>query len=205
MPTATVDYKMRNRCLLISILALASSAMLATSSFAAEAESTEHHGVSLKPQMLVEVGGFGITNSMLVTWIVAAGIIIFAQIATRRVKIIPSGIQNFWEWLVEGLHNFLENIIGRDLVRKGFWFCHGFHFYPVRELAWISSRNRNCRLGPLRRDGEFSRRSAVATRWQRRPKHDDRDVGRILRDVVCLGDPGQWCRRVLETFVWPKR
>src|SRR5438552_979081 len=113
---------MRNRCLLMSVLALASSVMLATSSFAAEAGTTEHEGVSLKPQMLVEFGGFGITNSMLVTWLVAAGIIVFSQIATRQVKAIPNGIQNFWEWLVEGLHNFLENIIGRDLVQKGFWF-----------------------------------------------------------------------------------
>ncbi|HYK23449.1 MAG TPA: F0F1 ATP synthase subunit A, partial [Candidatus Acidoferrum sp.] len=113
---------MRNRCLLMSILAVASSAMLATSTFAAEAGATEHAGVSLKPQMLVQFGGFGITNSMLVTWIVAASIIIFSQIATRRVRAIPTGIQNFWEWLVEGLHNFLENIIGRELVAKGFWF-----------------------------------------------------------------------------------
>ena len=109
---------MRNRCLLMSILALASSAMFATSTFAAEAVATEHEGVSLKPEMLVQIGGFGITNSMLVTWIVAAGIIIFSQIATRRVRAIPSGIQNFWEWLVEGLHSFLENIIGRELVAK---------------------------------------------------------------------------------------
>lgn len=115
--------KMRNRCLLVSVLALASSAMLATSTLAAEpSAAAEHEGLSLKPQTLVQVGGFGITNSMLVTWIVAAGIIIFAQVATRRVERIPSGIQNFWEWLVEGLHNFLENIIGRDLVAKGFWF-----------------------------------------------------------------------------------
>jgi F-type H+-transporting ATPase subunit a len=114
---------MRNRYLLMSVLALAGSVVLATSALAAESPAaTEHEGVSLKPQMLVQFGGFGITNSMLVTWIVAASIIIFAQVATRRVKPIPSGIQNFWEWLVEGLHNFLENIIGRELVRKGFWF-----------------------------------------------------------------------------------
>ncbi|HEV3392460.1 MAG TPA: F0F1 ATP synthase subunit A [Chthoniobacterales bacterium] len=114
---------MRNRYLLMSVLALAGSVVLATSALAAEPPAaTEHEGVSLKPQMLVQFGGFGITNSMLVTWIVAASIIIFAQVATRRVKPIPSGIQNFWEWLVEGLHNFLENIIGRELVRKGFWF-----------------------------------------------------------------------------------
>ncbi len=114
--------KMRNRCLLMSILVLASNTMFTTSIFAAEAGPAGHEGLSLRPQMLVHWGGFGITNSMLVTWIVAAGIIVFSQIATRRVKAIPSGIQNFWEWLVEGLHNFLENIIGRDLVTKGFWF-----------------------------------------------------------------------------------
>src|SRR6266699_2988418 len=115
---------MRDRYLPMSILALIGGVMFATSAIAVEAPAaaTEHEGVSLKPQMLVQFAGFGITNSMLVTWIVAASIIIFAQIATQQVKPIPSGIQNFWEWLVEGLHNFLENIIGRELVAKGFWF-----------------------------------------------------------------------------------
>ena len=107
----------------MSVLALASSAMLATSTFGAEVGATEHEGVSLRPQMLVHFGGgFGITNSMLVTWIVAAGIIILAQTAMRNPKPIPGRRQNFWEWMVEGLYTFLENIIGRDLVRKGFWF-----------------------------------------------------------------------------------
>lgn len=59
---------------------------------------------------------------MFVTWIVAAGLIVFAQLATRKVKPVPDGIQNFWEWLVESLYNFLESIIGRELVRKTFWF-----------------------------------------------------------------------------------
>jgi len=57
-----------------------------------------------------------------VTWIVAIGIIIFAQIATRNMKEIPEGKQNFLEWLVEGLYNLLESIIGHDLVKKTFWF-----------------------------------------------------------------------------------
>jgi F-type H+-transporting ATPase subunit a len=122
VPVTLATTKMRNRCLLMTILGLAGSVMFATSAFAAEGEPAEH-GVPLKAQMLVDFGkGFGITNSMLVTWIVAAAIIVFAQIATRRVQPIPSGAQNFWEWIVEGLRNFLENIIGRDLVKKGFWF-----------------------------------------------------------------------------------
>ena len=32
------------------------------------------------------------------------------------------GVQNFWEWLVEGLHTFLEGIIGPRLVKRTFWF-----------------------------------------------------------------------------------
>lgn len=72
-----------------------------------------------------ETGTFGffpITNSMIVTWVVAIGIIVCAQLAMRNVKQVPDGAQNFWEWLVEGLYNFLESIVGRDLVRKTFWF-----------------------------------------------------------------------------------
>ena len=32
------------------------------------------------------------------------------------------GAQNFWEWMVEGLYNFLESVIGTHLVKKTFWF-----------------------------------------------------------------------------------
>ena len=106
---------MRTRYLFLSALALLGAA---TSSYAAETEPA----VPLKPQVLVQMGNFAITNSMLVTWIVAAAIIFFAQIATRKVQPIPTGAQNFWEWLVESLYNFLETIIGRDLVKKTFWF-----------------------------------------------------------------------------------
>lgn len=113
---------MRNRYLLISILTLLCSVAFAASIIAAEVPAEEHETLPLKAAPVLEIGKFAITNSMLVTWVVALAIIVFAQIATRRIQPIPTGIQNFWEWLVESLYNFLENIIGRDLVRKTFWF-----------------------------------------------------------------------------------
>ena len=91
----------------------------------------------LKPDELVHIGKFAITNSMLVTWIVAAGIIVFAQLATRKIQAIPSGAQNFWEWLVESLYNFLESIIGRDLVRKTFWFFATIFIF-ILFVNWFS-------------------------------------------------------------------
>jgi F-type H+-transporting ATPase subunit a len=114
--------------LLLPVLTLLCSVVFATSTFAEEPaampapEKAEHESLSLNAVPLVQIGKFTITNSMLVTWIVAAGIIVFAQTATRRIKPVPSGAQNFWEWLVEGLYKFLEGIIGRALVQKTFWF-----------------------------------------------------------------------------------
>ena len=85
---------------------------------AAETEES----LPLKATRLFQIGKLTVTNSMLVSWIVAIAVILFAQIATRKIKTVPSGAQNFWEWLVESLYNFLESIIGRDLVKKTFWF-----------------------------------------------------------------------------------
>lgn len=114
------------RLLLLSILALVCGCALATSTIAAEpqhaAAKEEHEAVSLKPAELFYIGKFTVTNSMLLTWVVALGVIGLAQAATRNIKRIPDGKQNFWEWLVESLYNFLENIIGRELVQKTFWF-----------------------------------------------------------------------------------
>jgi F-type H+-transporting ATPase subunit a len=37
-------------------------------------------------------------------------------------KQVPEGAQNFLEWMVEGVYNFLEGIIGPNLVQRTFWF-----------------------------------------------------------------------------------
>lgn len=79
------------------------------------------HGLPLNAVSLVR-DNFMVTNSMIFTWIVALFLIFFAQFATRSIKDVPEGAQNFWEWLVESLHDFLESIIGHELVKKTFWF-----------------------------------------------------------------------------------
>ena len=81
-----------------------------------------HHGLPQAPPTVFHIGPLPVTNSMMVTWIVAAGILIFARVATRQIRDVPEGAQNFWEWLVESLHDFLEGIIGPHLVKKTFWF-----------------------------------------------------------------------------------
>jgi F-type H+-transporting ATPase subunit a len=81
-----------------------------------------HHGLSPDAPVLVELGPLKINNSMVVTFIVALGIIVVAQMATRNVKLIPAGLQNFVEYLVEGLYGFFESIVGPKMVKQTFWF-----------------------------------------------------------------------------------
>jgi F-type H+-transporting ATPase subunit a len=75
---------------------------------------------------IVKPFGFPITNSMIVSWITAVGLIIFARYATRDMKSVPGGAQNLLEWLVEGLYNFLEGIIGPHLAVCGKTKCAEF-------------------------------------------------------------------------------
>ena len=94
------------------------------------------HGL---PQSAVEIArpfGFPITNSMLVTWIAAAGLIVFAQLATRSMAQVPGGAQNFFEWLVEGVYNLLESVIGPHLVKRTFWFFATIFFF-ILTANWI--------------------------------------------------------------------
>jgi F-type H+-transporting ATPase subunit a len=97
-------------------------AFTAGAPMAARAAETQEESLPLNAPVLFHVGPIPVTSSMVVTWIVAIGIIGFAQIATRNMKEVPDGAQNFIEWLVEGLYNLLEGVIGHQLVKKTFWF-----------------------------------------------------------------------------------
>ena len=90
--------------------------------YAAPAIAQEDRGPSQRAVEIARPFGFPITNSMVVSWIVAAGLIIFARVATRDMKRVPDGAQNLLEWLVGGLYDFLQGIIGPELVKRTFWF-----------------------------------------------------------------------------------
>ncbi|MEP6936993.1 MAG: F0F1 ATP synthase subunit A [Chthoniobacterales bacterium] len=108
--------------LIVALCGVVPGATAAESAAASAVAAPEHGGVPLKPAVLLHLGKFAVTNSMLVTWVVAGGLVVGAQTATRNIRPVPSGAQNFWEWLVESLYNFLEGMIGSQLVKKTFWF-----------------------------------------------------------------------------------
>ena len=115
-------------CLLVFAPAAIHAAEAAAHGAGESAHAAAHHG--LPPAAPVfEIGPLQFTSSMVVTWSVALILIVIAQLATRKVKLVPDGLQNFVEWLVEGLYDFFGDILGKHLVKKSFWFfCTIFLF-----------------------------------------------------------------------------
>ena len=113
------------------LLLLATSVMTLSASL-----SAEEHGLSAKAVEITHFFNFPITNSMIVSWVVAIALILFAQVATRNMKQVPDGVQNFLEWLVEGLYKFMVGIIGPHLTEKTFWFFATI-FILILSANWV--------------------------------------------------------------------
>jgi F-type H+-transporting ATPase subunit a len=127
------------------IIAILTAWMLGLLPAMAAAEGHDH--LPNYAEALFKIGPFVVTNSMVALWIVAVFLIVVAQLATRDLKLVPKGLQNFVEWLVESLYGFLEGILGKHLVKRTFWFfatifililfCNWFGLVPgVGTVGW---------------------------------------------------------------------
>jgi len=85
--------------------------------------ATEEYALSQKAMDLAHPFGLSITNSMVATWTAGIALIVFAHLATRNMEPVPSGAQNFLEWMVEGLDDFLAGILGAHLVDRALLMC----------------------------------------------------------------------------------
>jgi F-type H+-transporting ATPase subunit a len=129
--TSSVAMNPTSRFGLAATVARASQANLAS-----EPSKAEEHGLSAKPVEIARPFNFPITNSMIVSWIVALGLIVFAQFATRDMKQVPGGAQNFLEWLIEGLYKFMVGIIGPHLTQRTFWYFATIFIF-ILSANWV--------------------------------------------------------------------
>ena len=95
-----------------------------------------HDHLPPKAEVVLDLGIFKVTNSTIMMIIVAAILIGVAQAATKNVTLIPSKLQNFVEAIVEGLVDFLGDIMGHDLARRTFWFF-GTLFIMILVSNWM--------------------------------------------------------------------
>lgn len=77
--------------------------------------------ISLAAEKIGNILGLPVTNSMIMTWIAGLVLILLGFLATKRMTLIPKGIQNFFEGVIEFLFNTVNDVIGdREQSKKYF-------------------------------------------------------------------------------------
>jgi len=76
--------------------------------------------IVLPAEKIFQIGPFVVSNTIIATVIADIILILLAIFATRKMKDIPSGLQNIMEWFVEIFYNLNEDIAGKKLVKKLF-------------------------------------------------------------------------------------
>jgi len=86
--------------------------------------------ISLVPETLGHIGSFIVTNTLLTSWVVMLVLIVLAFWAGRKPKLIPSKKQNIFEFIVETILNFFEEVWGdKEKARKYFAFLATFFLF----------------------------------------------------------------------------
>jgi F-type H+-transporting ATPase subunit a len=98
-------------------------------------EGGEHSSLPLEASPVFKNFPY-ISNSMIMVWLAVALITLVCRIATKKMALVPSGVQNFAEWMVESLYDFLESILGEHLVKKTFWF-YASVFLLILVTNWL--------------------------------------------------------------------
>lgn len=79
------------------------------------------HESTIYAEPIGHIGSMTITNSLFTSWIVAILIIILAITLRIKKKLIPKGIQNFFEFVIEGAESLADQVTNdRKITNKAF-------------------------------------------------------------------------------------
>src|SRR6266702_6510436 len=76
--------------------------------------------IKILPDVIATPFGFPITNTLLCTWFSIIVLVALFYAGTRRRDMIPRGMQNFMEWVVELLLGLVEGVSGKEKGKKLF-------------------------------------------------------------------------------------
>ncbi|MEC9488531.1 MAG: F0F1 ATP synthase subunit A [Halanaerobium sp.] len=63
------------------------------------------------PRIVYHLWGFPISDTLITAWVVSLALIIFSFIVTRNLKMVPSGLQNVMELLLESIMDLIDNML----------------------------------------------------------------------------------------------
>jgi F-type H+-transporting ATPase subunit a len=94
--------------------------------------------ISIAAEPLTNVGGVKITNTMLTSWVIVILIaLVVLFVTSRKWTLVPGGVQNFVEAVVEAFYNLVTGIAGEEKGRRFFPVVATIFFF-VLISNWLS-------------------------------------------------------------------
>lgn len=87
-------------------------------------------GIQLPAEIPLRIGGIPLPNTFIATLLADAVLLLLALAATRKMALVPRGLQNVMEWLIEAWYNLSEDIAGPN-ARKFFPWAMTFFLFLV--------------------------------------------------------------------------
>ena len=84
-----------------------------------------------------KLGPIYITNTLVTSWLSIIVLIGFFYLATRKMKLVPKGLQNMAETIIEFMLNFVEGVAGKDNGRRFFPIVATIFLYILLN-AWLA-------------------------------------------------------------------
>lgn len=75
-----------------------------------QSEIQYEHALFAEP--IFKIGNFSVTNSLLNSWLVIFIVVIFSLFLKSKIKLVPRGLQNLMEALIEGLFGLFDSVTG---------------------------------------------------------------------------------------------
>jgi F-type H+-transporting ATPase subunit a len=95
------------------------------------------HEIQLSAQTLFHLGPIPVTNSILATWLAMLVLIIFGLAATRRAELVPRGLQNVAEAVIEALLGLITTVTqSRKKAERFFPFLATFFLF-ILTVNWM--------------------------------------------------------------------
>ncbi len=93
--------------------------------------------ISLKAERLFSVGGFPITNTLLLSFVAVVIFVVCGLIFKNKIKVFPGKFQSFIEWIVEEIINLMESVLGSRSLAEQYLPLVASIFFFVLVANWL--------------------------------------------------------------------
>jgi len=93
--------------------------------------------ISLAAEPIFHIGSFPVTNTLMVSWVVLAALVVLSVAVRRSMRVVPAGIHNAAEAVIEFLLNMVDGVTNDREKTKRFFPVIATIFIAVVASNWI--------------------------------------------------------------------